>query len=154
MFPHTFWGQVNFPSSQAEDLGSVNPSQGLGNLCLVHLASPLHPWDGGEEQWLPQPSPQKDYKGLRGEMETINVQGLAACSWKGKDISPGMRDPEQSHAFWEHSISLHLCSSQQHLLAGSMVMALAVQGAGLPRKGILTSNGSLYFCIIGNRIND
>lgn len=84
MFPHTFWGQVNFPSSQAEDLGSVNPSQGLGNLCLVHLASPLHPWDGGEEQWLPQPSPQKDYKGLRGEMETINEQGLAACLWKGR----------------------------------------------------------------------
>lgn len=82
------------------------------------------------------------------------MQGLAACSWKEKDISPGMCDPEQSHAFCKHSSSLHLCSSQQHLLAGSMVMALAVQGTGVSRKEVLTSNGSLYFCIIGVKIND
>lgn len=87
-------------------------------------------------------------------METIGVQGLAARSWKGKDISPEFCDPEQSHAFCEQSTSSHLCSLQQHLLAGSMVMALAAQGAGISRKEGLTSNGSLYFCILGNKIND
>lgn len=93
----------------------------------MHLASPLHPWDGGEGQWLPQPT--EELQGVWwGEMETIEVQGLAACSWKRKDISAGLCDPEQSHAFWEHGTHFH----SQHLLAGSTVMALAVQG--LPEK--------------------
>lgn len=75
------------------------------------------------------PSPQRNCKGLGGqEMETIEVQGLAACSWKRKDISAGLCDPKQSHAFWEHGTHFH----SQHLLAGSTVMALAVQG--LPEK--------------------
>lgn len=71
-----------------------------------------------------------------------------------ENISAGLCDAEQSHAFWEHGTSLHPCSSQQHLLAGSVVMALPVQGAGLSRKEVLTSNGSMYFCIIANKIND
>lgn len=107
---------------------------------------------GERSSGSPSPAqPTEELQGAwQGEMETIDVQGLAACSWKRKDISAGLCDPEQTHAFWEHGTSFH----SQHLLAGSMVMALAVQGAGLSRKEVLTSNGSLYFCITGNKIND
>lgn len=39
--------------------------------------------------------------------------------------------------------------------AGSTAVALHVQGAGTSRKEkVLTSNGSWYLCVTGNKIND
>lgn len=176
MFASTHWGKVNLPSCQAEDLAPcLYKTQNTGAVSLerfyrhcrqresfssiVWLALDRCIWlvpsaHGTEERSSGSPSPQSGCEGQEGRWgHSICRFGCLLVEEEGPSLLDWLVQGNPVHA--ERTCFLapvHLTAMPS---AGTTVVALHVQGAGTSRKEkVLTSNGSWYLCVIGNKIND